>query len=824
MRKRWTICLSMLLLAACNMTVPQVTPTVAPTITLSATQFVTSTPTIALTATIPFTSTLASSATPTASDIPSETPTLAPTVTLPPTETNTVTDTLTASTTNTGTASPTLTATASLTATETATPTDTLTASATNTGTARPTLTPSVTPSFTATRSPTTTRTATQLPTETPTSTRTSTPTQTRTNTLTPSATSTATASLTATFAPSLTFTPSPTSTATPRPSLTFTPAPTQTFTLTPSATPTTTRTPAVVVVVPSPLPTFTVLPSNTIPPSLTPPPPPTPLPLPGTALFPTPTLEIAPVGVREETPQLITAAPETEAAIVTPVEAGSTPEPPTLTALPAFSTPLPLLPTSLPTFDPLLIPNQPQTRAFALSTEGGVVTSNELPLPFSATTFARNPLDPNSYAVVDARGLLYLFNGGLNAEQGALLRTSPFAEPEPQTRETNNAIVVQVAYSPDGQYLALLIDAEKDDRDGIWLLPTGQGTAVFNRQIFRECPPPIQNACTVVIGGEPNRYTSLRFEWNASSSALLNTLFLPDENRRAFTVVPIGNDPTNIPPILRYDYASWSQDGSRVLVSGAGADGRVGLRWVDPASGAAQMIFDGSAVGLWVQDAVERPDGQIVALGSPNGPSSPQSLYNSSGQPLSGQIGTGAPERVTWSPDRSAVLVVVNDTSNPVGAVRRYYVAEVDGTISEITGQVAGALAVEWLGGVLPPLTLTPVSSPTAAPVQPTSAEAIAPAGAVAPVGQVPLASAYGITVNQQVQVIAPAGVNLRAQPSQSAVQLDLLNSYDYIVVIGGPVQLEGIIWWQVETGTAQIGWVAEAIGNVQLLSVEPR
>lgn len=534
--------------------------------------------------------------------------------------------------------------------------------------------------------------------------------------------------------------------------------------------------------------------------------------------MFPTPTLQVAPIGVREPTAELLTAAPGTPAAAVTPVEAGSTPEPVTLTALPAFPTLAPLLPTGLPTFsnDPLLLPNEPLTRAFALSTEGGLFTSSELPLPagFGATTFARNPLDPNNYAVVDGRGLLYLFSGGLSAEQGVLLRTSPFAEPEPLTREANNAVVTQVGWSPDGQYLALLVDAEKDDRDGIWLLPTGQGA----RQIFRECPPPIQNVCTVVIGGEPNRYTSVRFEWNASS-ALLNTIFLPDENRRAFTVVPVGNDPTNIPPILRYDFASWSQDGSRVLVSGAGADGRVGLRWVDPASGSAQVIFDGSAVGLWLQDAVERPDGQIVALGSPNGFASPQSLYNSSGQPISGQIGTGKPERVAWSPDRSAVLVVVNDTSNPAGAVRRYYITGVDGTISEITGQVAGALAVEWLNAMPAPLTPTAPPSPTAAPAQAT----IAPVSVVAPVGEVPVESAYGIRVNQQVQVIAPLGVYLRAQPSQSAVQLQVLYSYDYIVVIGGPVQLEGLIWWQVEIGSGRSGWVAESDGFQQLLSVEP-
>lgn len=784
MRGRWTSCLLALLLAACNMAVPQVTPTVAPTLTPSATQFITFTPTLALTATLVATDTLAPSATSTTTDIPTETPSVTP---LP-------TETYTASATNTGTASPTLTA------TSTETPTETFTPSATNTGTATATasLTPSVTASDAPTDTPppsaTATLTATDLPSETPT------------------ATQTATDLPTETPLPSETFTPSATLTQT----ATATAAPTETFT--PSAT--LTRTPAAVVVVPTQLPTFTPLPSNTLPPSLTPPPPPTPLPLPGTPLFPTPTQEVAPIGVREPTAELVTAAPGTEAAPVTPIEAAGTPEPATLTALAALPTLTPLVPTGLPTFsnDPLLLPNEPLTRAFELNTDGVRFTSSELLLPsgFGATTFARNPLDPNRYAVVDGRGLLYLFNGGLSAEQGALLRTSPFAEPEPPNREANNAIVTQVGWSPDGQYLALLVDAEKDDRDGIWLLPNGQGA----RQIFRECPPPIQNVCTVVIGGEPNRYTSVRFEWNASSSAVLNTLFLPDENRSAFTVVPLGNDPTNLPPILRYDFATWSQDGSRILVSGAAGDGRVGLRWVDPATGSAETIFDGSAVGLWVQDAVERPDGQIVALGSPNGASSAQSLYNASGQAISGQIGTGAPERVAWSPDRSAVLVVVNDTSNPAGAVRRYYVAQVDGTISEITGQVAGALAVEWLSSL--PLPLTPTVPPTATP-EPTSAATIAPVGEVAPVGAAQAESAYGIRVNQQVQVVAPAGVYLRAQPSQSAVQVQLLNYFEYVVTISGPREAEGLLWWQVQTAAGQLGWVAEAVGGLQLLSVEP-
>ncbi|MEP7290785.1 MAG: SH3 domain-containing protein, partial [Chloroflexota bacterium] len=569
-----------------------------------------------------------------------------------------------------------------------------------------------------------------------------------------------------------------------------------------PSATLTETNTQAVVLI-PSPRPTSSPTLTSTIPPSLTFLPPPSPLPTLTT---------IAPVGVREPTSAPITAAPGTDAAQVTPAEAVSTPALATLTAQ--------LLPTGLPPFPPLLptigtnpqlIPNEPQPRAFALSSSGGTFSGNNLPLPFTATTFARNPSNPNDYALVDDRGLLYLFSGGLRVEQGALVRTSPFAEPEPLTRDANNAIVTQVAWSPDGQTLAFLVDAEKDDRDGIWIMPNGQGA----RQLFRECPPPLldRNACTVIIGGEPSRYTSLRFDWNASSTAILVRLFLPDEGRGAFKLLPLGNDPTILAPILRYDYASWSQDGSRILVSGAGRDNRVALRWLDPATLSEQMILDGSAQGLWLQDAVERPGGQVVALGSPNGFNSPMSLYNSSGQALSGQIGASMPERVTWSPDRSAVLVVTND-----GTTHHYYVAQVNGTVEEITGQVAVALAVEWLDGAPPPA--APTVLPPAIPTQASAAATLAPVGVVGSDG---VPSVYGITINQQVQVISPLGAKLRSAPSTSAQELELLNTYDYVLIIGGPVEAEGLVWWQVQTRTGQSGWAAESDGFQQLLSLTP-
>ncbi len=509
-----------------------------------------------------------------------------------------------------------------------------------------------------------------------------------------------------------------------------------------------------------------------------------------------TPTL--IPLGVR--TPEAIT---------ITPIQGVTTPEAVTQTAaIVLLPTPTPLAPTPLPTIAliPLVVPSNPNTRGFALSSNNGAVTGSGFDLPFSATTFARDPVDPSHYAVVDVRGLIYLFFGGVSGQDVIRVHVSPFLDFEPQSAQDNQANVVQVVWSPDGQHLAFLVDANRDDRDGVWLLNNPQSASVSSgQQIFRECPPPIDNDCSVNIGGEPKHYNSLHIDWNSSSTAILVQLDLSDENRRAFTVVPLDNDPTHLPPIYRYEYASWSQDGTRVLVSGAGPDGRQVIGWLNPADGTVQMLIDGSSAGLIFRDAVQRPDGQIVALASPS-LNSPFALYDSSGRPLGGVIGDAAPARVSWSPDRSAALVAVND-----GALR-YYVANVDGSVQEITASVAGALAVDWVGGDLPP------TSDTSAP--PTNAPTITPT--LAPTNA---QSQFGLGVNQSVQIIAPSGANLRATASQSAQVVELLKFHDFVTLIDGPVQSEGLLWWKARAGDGQIGWVAEASADgTQLLTNQPQ
>lgn len=523
----------------------------------------------------------------------------------------------------------------------------------------------------------------------------------------------------------------------------------------------------------------------------------------------PTPTQinRLPPTVIVQAPPTIITAAPGTIPAQVTPIEQIATPGSVTLTPLPEIATPVLPAATALPTIAsvPQNVPQNPLTRAFALSTSSGAVAGSGFLLPFGATTFARSPSDPNRLAVVDTRGLIYLFNGAPETGSIVRLRTSPFGEPEPLTADTNNAEVVQVAWSPDGRHLAYLIDTERDDstsndsiNDGVWLLDAQQPDSVStSRQVFRECPPAV-GVCAVNREGEPTVYNSLRFEWNNTSSAILIELDLPDESRRALTFVTPNSDPAQKTPTYRYDYGSWSWDGTRILASGLGEDGRIGLRWLDPATGSVQLIFDSGAQGLWLQNAVQRPDRQIVALGSPEGDNAPQRLYDGNGQPLTGQIGFAKPVRVDWSPDRSAALVAVDDSAG-----RHYYVAEVNGVVREITAAVAGALAVEWVGGV-PPAT-TDVSAAT-----------VAPPGVRAPQSQ------FGLSTQQQVQVHAPAGVILRAQPSTNAAEVGLLNTYEWVTIIDGPVAADGLIWWQVKAENA-VGWAAESNGIIQLLSAEP-
>jgi hypothetical protein len=521
----------------------------------------------------------------------------------------------------------------------------------------------------------------------------------------------------------------------------------------------------------------------------------------------PPPTLDLALIPTLAVTPVFITATP---GGIVLPF--------PTLTPFPAQASPVPggvpaspiPPPTSLPIPTaitlvvnvpevPQLAPGLNTTFSFALTTDGPL--GARFALSGGAWRFSLNP-QTGLYARVDDTGRLYL-NAGPNFG-GSPLTTSPFT-PFGGTLEENNAPVGQIAWSPDGRYLAFLVDTELDSGssndsnpdDGLWYYDPAAGSAFA---LIFDCRP--EAVCLANIDGEPQRLRSQSFQWNLASNALLVRLTLPEEGgRAAFTVTTVPGNAGQRTRVHRYDSAAWSIDNQTVIASGTSPSGQVGVFRVNPADGAATTLFDAGARGLWVQDAVEALDGRIFMLCTGAGRGAPLALCDGRGVPLTGPIGTSAPIRVEWSPNRQAVLVVTQD-----GDRERYFVARISGgTPVELPAdQVADVLAVEWIPSGIP----LPQSAGGGSPgVQP---QPIPP-----PVSPV--------SVGGTALVINPAGLNVRATASTGGALLGRILNGVTVQVLGGPVDAEGYRWWQVtalDGETAGLsGWVVEAVGEQRTL-----
>lgn len=807
------------------------TATTTPTHTPNPSETFTATPSATATESPTPTETPTATATPTASPTftpnPSETFTATPTATATPSATATAT--FTATPTFTATATPTATATASPTFTPnpsetfTATPTATLTETATPTATTTPTATASLTPSSTATATLTVTTTATATLTLTPsaTATLTATTTATATPTLTPSATATATPTVsvtpTATETAVPTATPIPTATATPRPTLTPLPTPG------PTATPTASLTPL-------PPPTATVTGSPTPAPTATPVPP-TPLPPTVTRddfgtitaialdLFatqtvaartreartpsPAPTLDVTPTFITADAPLsatpdpndlgLITPAPGegTQVGFATPTPAPtvalSVELPPTisraqLTAFPA-----------LPTFPPVAF----QPRAFLFSTSGGLVQAGVSPLgETDVSLLARNPVDPTQYVLTDRAGNLYT----ANAAGAVRERQSPFSEFIAQTQAENNAFVQALAWSPNGQYVAFIVNGNSTVSDGVWWYQPGVRPPL---QLLVDCSTENPAACQV---GDNRQFQhqSVELEWSPNSDAILVRARVQDgSNNSVLFVLPRTEDPNYynvVPPALDYEYGSWSRDGSRLIVSGRRrSDGRVILGTVNANGTGEQVLLDASARGLWVQDAVQRPNGSIVALGRAADGNFPVQIVDQNGTFLTGPIGSGSPGRVLWSPDASAVLVITGG---------RVYLARITGEVLDVTDSVqssGGLGAVGWANGSVAggvPAGQTPGTAPTAAPVY-------VPPGVIE-------GERYNPAQQLRVQV---AELNLRTQPSTGAGVLAVLRTGDYVAILAGPAFAEGYEWWRIQSAAGAVGWIAAVINNNETL-----
>lgn len=323
--------------------------------------------------------------------------------------------------------------------------------------------------------------------------------------------------------------------------------------------------------------------------------------------------------------------------------------------------------------------------QAFALSENGGIASSG-VSLFNNVTTFYydQNPINPSRYAVIDTTGLLYLTDtGGANASR---IDQGPYTGFPAASRESNNAAADVVDWSPDGQFVAFIVNGNQQPSDGVWYFQPGQFAPL---QLIVDCPA--ENFPGCIITSSPDairRWESKAIEWSPDSQTLLVNADLPELSRHGLMVIGVTRNERvrdNRPAMILYDYGSWASDG-RILVSGRNPQGLVEVAFLNRDGSMNQQVFIGGT--LWLGWAVQQADGTILALGKPGNPDGLVAIYDMDGAALTPSIGTGFPQRVVWSAARDAVLVEVNG---------RRYIASVDGQVVDITDASAG-LAVNWV------------------------------------------------------------------------------------------------------------------------------
>jgi hypothetical protein len=366
----------------------------------------------------------------------------------------------------------------------------------------------------------------------------------------------------------------------------------------------------------------------------------------------------------------------------------------------PVPATPQLIVPTPIAVTAVAAVPNRPpapalpapngSTRLVGLSTDGsGVgVSGVEIGDPNQWSLFVQNPANPNQFVVVNTAGLPY-FVDDYNRRSIDRVGMTNYTEFHYQvsSRADNDKPVSVMRFAADGT-LALLIDGDKNLDDGVWMYAPDYG---LTQQVLRECWHPA--ICENVYDYEGlGEWEAVDLAWSPDSRALLIMLDLPREGRRAYVVVERrGADPTVVPPAHRYDYASWSPDSQRIIVSGRSPDGSIMMGWIGRDGRGARTVNMRSLGYNWVRDAVEY-NGRIYGFASREGAGGTLVLVDEAGRALTGALGSN-PERISWSPDNSAALLVFNQGR------RRYFVVNLDErVVEEITSRVANANTIDWV------------------------------------------------------------------------------------------------------------------------------
>lgn len=263
------------------------------------------------------------------------------------------------------------------------------------------------------------------------------------------------------------------------------------------------------------------------------------------------------------------------------------------------------------------------------------------------------------------------------------------------------------VQWSPNGAMLAFIAETPGSRGDGqqrigdtisdglwVWTMDAGDPTQ-FTHHAQR-------NLYAYDRGNDAARMVR-DFTWAPDSAALLVQYDREGGYPAINGVINPGWDANADPLRIEHEFASWSNDGGRVLVSGLKTNGGPILGWVDRGSGQlAQTLVDGAAQNpsLWMQNAAEMPDGRIAFIGAPYYTGNPNDgrnsteiglyIYNSVNVlPVRVSLIGGGPVRAaTWNEGHTAVLLKL--------AGGRTVIAQTNGGIRDITGQV-GDSNVTW-------------------------------------------------------------------------------------------------------------------------------
>jgi hypothetical protein len=396
---------------------------------------------------------------------------------------------------------------------------------------------------------------------------------------------------------------------------------------------------------------------------------------------------------------------------------------------------------------------------------------------------FAPNPASADSFLRTDQAGMLFYRSIGAASE--IPMPYSPFFHGfRPTNSADNKNRVLEIDWSVDGRQFTCRVDppAGLDDANaGVWMWqPLLDSPTDPTYPVIRDCAAAEDISCQLVGSSNAHFWKTVNVQWSpvAGSNDILLTVDLPAEGRQALAIGQAVRDPKyaeNPPVFVRYDYGYWNPNGDGIVVSGRRPDGRVMIGQVDNQLGGEQVIFDASAAGLWMQDAVRRPNGQIVALGRPGGPhdNAPVALYNQNGQAISGPIGTAAPSDVQWYPDRSAVVVTVGE--------RQYTTNVNNGSVIDTTDLARNPRFGAGVFGDAPP-----------------------PSGVVRGSEYFP---------GQQLRTLQ--NLNVREGPSTATDIIGGLFSGDYVAIIAGPHEAEGYRWWRVQTANNVLGWIAGVISG---------